>query len=239
MDSYDVVDKMEYPSEDQIDEYEAFMITGSRADAYAQVKWIMKLRAFIVHLAKNHPRVKIFGLCFGHQVISAALGGKSVFNGKWELGPTKVHLTDTGKKVFGTQRDELTLHEIHQDIVPFVPQAFHLLGSSPVTMNQGVVSFNGAKYCFTPELAPNSHSITTFPSSLTEIHILTVQSHPEFTKPIVVELVNSMLSEPGKISDAEKADLERRMKALERSEGDGLVIGRTLWKILGVGWEDQ
>ncbi|KAE9402593.1 hypothetical protein BT96DRAFT_543070 [Gymnopus androsaceus JB14] len=103
MDSYDVVHKMEYPSEEQIDGYDAVMCSGSAANAYADnVEWIRKLIAFTVHLARDHPRVKIFGFCFGHQIISLALGGTCVYNnGNWEIGPTKICLTDVGRVYLG------------------------------------------------------------------------------------------------------------------------------------------
>lgn len=43
------------------------------------------------------------GICFGHQIIARALGKDCVPNGgRWEVGPTKLDLTDVGKQVFGT-----------------------------------------------------------------------------------------------------------------------------------------
>lgn len=49
----------------------------------------------------QYPWITI-GICFGHQIISRALGGECVPNGGiWELGPTPIHLTDIGKQLFG------------------------------------------------------------------------------------------------------------------------------------------
>lgn len=128
MDAYDVVTKMEYPSEEKIDEYDAFMYTGSgkcmeteakdsgsiiiaAASAYAYLEWIHKLVAFTAHLAQDHPKVKLLGICFGHQIISLAFGGACVKNdGKWEIGPTKLRLTDLGESIFGV-RNELVSSE--------------------------------------------------------------------------------------------------------------------------------
>ena len=49
------------------------------------------------------------GICFGHQIIAHALGAECVLNvlngepgGVWELGPTKIHLTEIGKQLFGS-----------------------------------------------------------------------------------------------------------------------------------------
>lgn len=42
------------------------------------------------------------GICFGHQIISCALGGECLPNGGvWEIGPTQIQLTDIGKQLFG------------------------------------------------------------------------------------------------------------------------------------------
>lgn len=109
-------------------------------------------------------------------------------------------------------------------------------------MNQGMVSFIGTDYHLTPTstefpasmLPPNSSSScpTTFPS-LTEIHILTIQGHPEFTRPIFCKLIDHFRATQEKlITDALKADIERRTE--EMGEGDGGLVGRAFWKILGI-----
>lgn len=42
------------------------------------------------------------GICFGHQIVARALGGSCVpNNGRWEVGPCEVKMTDLGKKIFG------------------------------------------------------------------------------------------------------------------------------------------
>ncbi|KAF9074744.1 class I glutamine amidotransferase-like protein [Rhodocollybia butyracea] len=235
MDSYDVVHKMEYPAEDKIEGYDAFIYTGSAASAHADVEWIHKLIEFTAHLAKNHPKVKIFGICFGHQIISLALGGTCVKNdGKWEVGPTKIRTS------FETE-NELIIQEMHQDHCPFVPQGFHLLASTDISVNQGMVSTTGAKYHFTPtpesrvssSPSPSSKSSSSFP--LTDIHIITVQGHPEFTRSIV-SIMAAKRSKQGIITDNLKQDVDRRNEALpnDKAAGDGEVIGRIFWKVLGV-----
>lgn len=42
------------------------------------------------------------GICFGHQIVARALGGSCVPNdGRWEIGPCEVEMTDLGKQIFG------------------------------------------------------------------------------------------------------------------------------------------
>ncbi|KAJ3758115.1 class I glutamine amidotransferase-like protein [Lentinula raphanica] len=227
MDAYDVVHKMEYPSEDEIDSYDAFMYTGSAASAYADLAWIHRLIEFTANLVRNHSKVRIFGICFGHQIVSLALGGTCVKNdGKWEVGPTNIRLTDMGKVVFGLG-DELNIQEMHQDHVPFVPPGFHLLASTDVSMNQGMSRSNLSPPSSSPDSSPKS-------ISLSDIQIITIQGHPEFTRQIVSTMTAKRASQ-GIITDALKEDVDRRQDALgDRVYGDGEVVGRVLWKILGV-----
>lgn len=72
------------------------------ASAYAPLEWLPPLFSFVKDLIENHTRIKIFGICFGQQVISIALGGTCVPNTKgWEVGTYEVDLSETGKLIFG------------------------------------------------------------------------------------------------------------------------------------------
>ncbi|KAJ5987842.1 hypothetical protein N7481_003052 [Penicillium waksmanii] len=52
---------------------DAILITGSSASAYDPHPWISSLATFIQTVYKDYPLVKIFGSCFGHQIIAQAL----------------------------------------------------------------------------------------------------------------------------------------------------------------------
>jgi GMP synthase-like glutamine amidotransferase len=175
------------------------------------------------------------GICFGHQIVARALGGRCVPNGdKWEVGPTPISLTTLGKEVFGVDslvrlplllQLVLTLmghtqyiEEMHRDHVPELPLTFHLLGSTDVSINQGMVRFNSTT------IPPSS------PVSLSDIHILTVQGHPEFNEPIVSILVDTR-SKGGLIDDATAADARRR--ANWQNDGVG-VVAKAILKVFGV-----
>lgn len=58
------------------------MYTFTECSAYDTDEWIMRLKRFLVDTALNHPRVRMVGICFGHQVICEALGGKVTKNPK-------------------------------------------------------------------------------------------------------------------------------------------------------------
>jgi GMP synthase-like glutamine amidotransferase len=87
-----------YPSLDSID---AILITGSKHDAFADDEWILTLVEY-VRKALVHPRVRVVGVCFGHQIVSRALGALVARSDKgWEVSVTETRLTEKGKELFG------------------------------------------------------------------------------------------------------------------------------------------
>lgn len=84
-----------YPSD--IATFNAVLVTGSAASSYDTADWIQQLDVYIKQLYDDHPNIKIFGSCFGHQIVcqsllrtSGAIVEKAP-NG-WELGVKAIHL---------------------------------------------------------------------------------------------------------------------------------------------------
>jgi len=209
LDSYDVVQEV-YPNEDR---YDCIMLTGSAASAHEDSPWINTLVRYIAHVAENKPYIKIVGICFGHQIISRALGGECVPNGGiWEIGPTSIRLTEIGKQFFG-RSDTLNIQQMHRDHVPTVPPSFYLLGSSPTSYNQGMVRFSSGANPSTP---------------LPPVQIITIQGHPEFNEPIITAIIRQR-TESGHISHEAATDAERRR--FWRTDGV-YIVGKAIWEIL-------
>lgn len=104
---------------------------------------------------------------------------------------------------------------MHRDHVPAVPPSFHLLASSPVCMNQGMIQlYPGAP-------APDA-------SAPADVHIFTVQGHPEFHKAITDEIVAAR-SATGLFSEEMVKDYRER--AEWRHDGVD-VVGKAIWNIL-------
>lgn len=106
------------------------------------------------------------------------------------------------------------IEEMHRDHVPAVPPSFHLLGSSPIAPNQGMV-----------QLYDDASPDTVSPAN---VHIFTIQGHPEFHKGITEKIVKARHS-AGILSNEIADDFGRRVDW--RNDGVG-VVGRTLWEIL-------
>ena len=104
-------------------EYDAWIITGSASSVLDSEQWILNLKDKIKYGYKHS--IPILGICFGHQIISSALGGTVEKNRKgWELGSFKINFNKEG-------RDSLLFKNIdfndyfyfsHEDIVLSLPQ---------------------------------------------------------------------------------------------------------------------
>ncbi len=79
-----------------VDECEAYMGTGSRHSVYEDLAWIRETMSFLRDL--NAAKKCFVGICFSHQLIGQALGGKvEKSNGGWCVGiqmfqPTSLQL---------------------------------------------------------------------------------------------------------------------------------------------------
>ena len=98
----------EFPA--SVSECDGWLITGSRHGAYEDHPWIPPLEQFIRDSFKAH--VPLVGICFGHQIIAQAMGGKvEKFAGGWAVGPQD----------YDFDGETLTLNAWHQDQVTKVP----------------------------------------------------------------------------------------------------------------------
>lgn len=95
---FDVVNAQAYPNLDDID---AILISGSKHNSFDNDPWILKLVDFVKSILEQ-KRVRIVGICFGHQILGRALGATVGRSEKgWEVSVTPIELTPLGKKIFG------------------------------------------------------------------------------------------------------------------------------------------
>lgn len=105
-----------------VHEADGWLITGSRFAVYEDHRWIPPLEDFLRRaFAEGVP---IVGICFGHQILAKALGGRvEKFAGGWSAGPEAYALDGAP--------GETWLNSMHQDQVVEKPAAAKVIGSSP------------------------------------------------------------------------------------------------------------
>jgi GMP synthase-like glutamine amidotransferase len=146
--TYDV-EQGEYPED--IDEVDAYLITGSKSSVYDDKPWIAVLMDFVRELHRR--RKKLVGICFGHQLVAQALGGKTEkYAGGWGVG-LHSHRFSTVPEWHDQGSAEFEILVSHQDQV--------------VEDAEGTRVLAGSDFCR---------------NAVCQIgdHILTFQGHPEF-----------------------------------------------------------
>lgn len=86
------VTKGEYPN--LLNHYDGFIGSGARYSVYDKESWIIRFKEFVRTLYDH--RKKFVGICFGHQMIAQALGGKCAKTDRgWGVGVKKSGHPDT------------------------------------------------------------------------------------------------------------------------------------------------
>jgi GMP synthase-like glutamine amidotransferase len=108
------------------EDYPAYLVTGSSAGVYDRLPWIEPLKDFL-RAAKG--RATLVGVCFGHQVMAEAFGGKVVASPKgWGVGLHRYRLTQA--QDWMDSAEPIAVPASHQDQVVKLPPGASVVGGN-------------------------------------------------------------------------------------------------------------
>lgn len=140
--------------------FDAVILTGSPAHVDDNEPWIAPLMRDIRALVG--AKTPLVGLCFGHQAIVAAFGGKVVRKDFWIFGASEFTVFAT-RPWMDPPREKLKLYAANKAQALVLPDGFDLLGGS--------------------EICPIGLSAL-------ENHVFTTQFHPEMSDEFITALVD-------------------------------------------------
>lgn len=114
--TWSVVD-MDFPAD--IHAADGWLLSGSKYGTYEDIPFIRPLEQFVREAYA--AQVPLVGICFGHQLIAQALGGRvEKFAGGWSLG----------RQSYQIEGKEVALNAWHQDQVVQPPDEAKTIGTS-------------------------------------------------------------------------------------------------------------
>jgi GMP synthase-like glutamine amidotransferase len=152
------VEHGEYP--ETMDTCDGYLITGSKQSVYDDEPWIDQLKHYVQAL--NTRKVKLVGICFGHQLIAEALGGRTLSaEAGWGVG---IHVSQVQSQQWfmNPPLESFSILYSHKDQVARLPADAELIA--------------GNDFC------PNSMFCIGE-------HALALQGHPEFTRDYAEDLM--------------------------------------------------
>lgn len=165
---------------------DGYIITGSQFSAFDDIPWIHKAQSLVRDLYQAH--IPTIGICFGHQLIAEALGGKvdRVTDKGWGVGVHKWQVKSLQEWMNRKPLESFSMRASHQDQV--------------VRMPEGATLIAGSDFC--PIAGFQTNSMVTF------------QGHPEFSKEYLLDLIENRLDRiDKKTTDAAIESLEKEADA--------------------------
>ncbi len=127
---------------------EGVIVSGSAAGVYDDLEWMRPLGDFIRRA--HGSNLPMLGICFGHQMIAHALGGKVIMSPKgWGLGRHVYRASDI-PSFFPRGTRELAMAASHRDQVVVPPPGARVFLSSSFTPNAGLIYENGTTISLQP-----------------------------------------------------------------------------------------
>jgi GMP synthase-like glutamine amidotransferase len=137
----------------RVEDFDAYLITGSPAGVYDPYPWIRALKGW---LRQAKGRAALVGICFGHQIMAEAFGGHVIKspNG-WGVGLQRYELVEAqpwmdhaaGFSIPASHQDQVVIKPPRAEVVAasaFTPFAALAYGDQPAISFQGHPEFDPA-----------------------------------------------------------------------------------------------
>ncbi|XP_062079743.1 gamma-glutamyl peptidase 5-like [Humulus lupulus] len=220
----------DFPELEELDSYDGFLISGSPYDAYSSEPWILRL-CFLLQILDSMAK-KVLGICFGHQVIARALGGKvGKSDSGWDLGIRKVNIVKdlpplVTKLLFQEETDGLDDDDddddddnnVNGEIIPMIPSSFSIIECHQDVVLEVPTGANVIAYS-------DKTGVEMF---TIETHILGIQGHPEYTDDILNSIIDRLLLN----QDIQEDLAENARNMLQKTEPDRKYLGKICRKFL-------
>lgn len=140
-------------------EHDGYLVTGSRAGAYEGLEWMAPLTRLLQGL--RDARVPVAGVCFGHQIMAQAYGGRVEKSpAGWVIGRHDHRPTPAGARLWGAE--PFASLSFHQDQVTALPPGAEVLAANERSPFGGLgYPFPALSVQFHPEFLP-AHVTDTF-----------------------------------------------------------------------------
>ena len=147
-------------------EDEIYMVPGCMYSAYDPIPWIEKLHEWIRNAVAN--KLFLVGICFGHQIISRALGGTvEKFAGGWGTGVRESQVIDDSMLRTFTDGKLRLLYNHHDQVI---------------TPPEGAITLATSDFCRYEALRIGNH-------------VYTFQGHPEYTPYYMSYYLNNLAAD--------------------------------------------
>lgn len=182
---------------------DGWIVTGSKFSVYEDLEWIHSLRDCVADIARSD--LPMVGICFGHQLIAEALGGRVHKNpGGWGLGMQEYQPVYSFASQLGLPEGQMmSVNAVHQDQVVKLPEGAEVIASSDFCPIAGLSYFGG--------------------------RVVSLQPHPEFTLSFEVDLLKSRAGIAFSEDDAEAGI---RRASVENARVDSAHIARWMTSVL-------
>ncbi|MDS0279190.1 type 1 glutamine amidotransferase [Halomicroarcula sp. S1AR25-4] len=107
--------------------FDGCLLTGSRASVYWDEPWIADLEAWVGEAVDRG--LPFLGVCFGHQLLAHALGGRVEAMPEYEIGYRTVEHDGENPLLSGVD-DEFTVFTTHSDHVAEIPPGAQLFAEN-------------------------------------------------------------------------------------------------------------